>query len=193
MARPWFPEAKWTSFPNPPSAAPTSCSPASRPMLLACGSRWAASVWDAQTAEIRYVLGRDGGGLALVLVSTFLINHFDLFGLRQVWLFLRGCPYTHLPSRPRDLPARPPPALRRLAHRLLGDADDDRRTWSSPGRPPTSSRRSAGRNATWWNCGQKYADYRRACPYSCPRSPALPVGRPVIRVPILHPIARRQP
>lgn len=30
-------------------------------------------------------------------MSTFLLNHFELFGLRQVWLSLRGRPYTALP------------------------------------------------------------------------------------------------
>jgi hypothetical protein len=38
-------------------------------------------------------------GWAMVLASTFLIDHFDLFGLRQVWLFMRGREYTPVPFR----------------------------------------------------------------------------------------------
>ena len=38
-------------------------------------------------------------GWAIVLLSTFMINHFDLFGLRQVWLRVRGMQYTQVPFR----------------------------------------------------------------------------------------------
>ena len=37
------------------------------------------------------------GGYAVVALATFMINHFDLFGLRQVYMFARGERYRHLP------------------------------------------------------------------------------------------------
>jgi len=57
-------------------------------------------VWDIETPAIRVaLLALSLAGWALVFVSTFLINHFDLFGLRQVFMFLRGQPYTPLGFR----------------------------------------------------------------------------------------------
>lgn len=54
-------------------------------------------IWDIQNPTWRAAtLGVFASGWLLVLVTTFLINHFDLFGLRQVWLHLRGREYTSL-------------------------------------------------------------------------------------------------
>lgn len=57
-------------------------------------------VWNVTDPAARGIINYIFGfGFALVLVATFLINHFDLFGLRQVSLYLVGKPYTHLPFR----------------------------------------------------------------------------------------------
>lgn len=55
-------------------------------------------VWDIQLPAVRYALhALFVAGFGLVLLSSFLIDHFDLFGLRQVYLHLRGRPYTQRP------------------------------------------------------------------------------------------------
>lgn len=38
-------------------------------------------------------------GWLLIVWSTFAIDHWDLFGLRQAWLYARGRPYTPVPFR----------------------------------------------------------------------------------------------
>lgn len=57
-------------------------------------------IWQVEQPIARALLhGLFGFGWALVLLSTCLIHHFDLFGLRQVWLHLLGRPYTPLPFK----------------------------------------------------------------------------------------------
>jgi methanethiol S-methyltransferase len=54
-------------------------------------------VWKIQNEFGRLVLyGGFASGWILVLVATFVINHFDLFGLRQVWRHLLGQPQSNL-------------------------------------------------------------------------------------------------
>lgn len=42
-------------------------------------------------------------GWLIVFLSTFMINHFDLMGLRQVWLHLCDRPYQSIPFQTRAL------------------------------------------------------------------------------------------
>ena len=56
------------------------------------------AIWEAREPLVRgAVWAIFACGWLTVLATTFLINHFDLFGLRQVWLYFRGRPYAHLP------------------------------------------------------------------------------------------------
>ena len=97
MARPGF-KSWWTRFVPRPVERSTYVLLASI-VLLVLFWQWRpmpALVWDVRNAAGRYVLwALFFFGWAVVLLSTFLINHFDLFGLRQVYLHRRGEEYTH--------------------------------------------------------------------------------------------------
>jgi protein-S-isoprenylcysteine O-methyltransferase Ste14 len=55
-------------------------------------------VWNVDQPMLRAIVwAMFAFGWLQVLVMTFLIDHFDLFGLRQVWLHLRGKQYTRVP------------------------------------------------------------------------------------------------
>jgi methanethiol S-methyltransferase len=55
-------------------------------------------VWNATSrASVNFLHGLYAFGWLLLLYVTFLINHFDLFGLRQVWLQLVGRDYSPVP------------------------------------------------------------------------------------------------
>jgi methanethiol S-methyltransferase len=62
------------------------------------------AVWSVEAPAVRAVIwGASGAGVLLVVYSTFLTDHFDLFGLRQVWLYARGRPYSPVPFTERNL------------------------------------------------------------------------------------------
>ena len=100
MARPAF--KRWFTKWVPESAERSTYVLLSSLALIAMFAWWqplGGEVWNV-TSPVREMLwGGFAFGWLLVLVSTFLINHFDLFGLRQVWLQLMGKPYTHLEFR----------------------------------------------------------------------------------------------
>jgi protein-S-isoprenylcysteine O-methyltransferase Ste14 len=98
MARPAF--KRWFTKWIPESAERSTYVLLSSVALIAVIAWWqplGGMVWHVTDPTMRGVIwGAFAFGWLLLLVSTFLINHFDLFGLRQVWLQLLGRPYTHL-------------------------------------------------------------------------------------------------
>jgi methanethiol S-methyltransferase len=101
MARPWFKRRLTQLIPEP--AERSTYVLMSSLALIALFAFWqplGGVLWNVTDAGARNAINLAFGfGFALVLVTTFLINHFDLFGLRQVTLFLMGKPYTHLEFR----------------------------------------------------------------------------------------------
>ncbi len=96
MARRWFKE-RWTRIVPVPIERSTYVLFASVALgfLLWQWRPLGGVVWSVQQPAARIAIWiLFAWGWAQVLVMTFLINHFDLFGLRQVWLFLMGRPYT---------------------------------------------------------------------------------------------------
>jgi protein-S-isoprenylcysteine O-methyltransferase Ste14 len=101
MARPWF-KAWWTRIIPPAVERSTFVLAASLALALVFW-QWrpiGITVWSVDEPAGRALLwALFAAGWGTVLVVTFLINHFDLFGLRQVWLSLRGQPYTPVAFR----------------------------------------------------------------------------------------------
>jgi protein-S-isoprenylcysteine O-methyltransferase Ste14 len=101
MARPAF-KRWWTPF-VPPSVERSTYVWLSSAVLLLLYWQWRtmpAVIWDVRQPAGHMVLWAVFWlGWAIVFASTFMINHFDLFGLRQVYLAWRGKPYSELAFR----------------------------------------------------------------------------------------------
>ena len=113
MARPRF-KAWWTKIVPPPIERSVFVLAASLALIILflCWRPIDLIVWDVRNPilhDLIWVLF--WAGWATVLVSTFLINHFELFGLQQAWIHVRG----HQAAKPE---LRQPGFYRWVAHPL---------------------------------------------------------------------------
>lgn len=98
MARPFF-KRWWTSI-IPQSIERSTYVLFASLLLLLLYWQWlpiSDVIWDTENTVGGILLGSMYfAGWLIVFLSTFLINHFDLFGLRQIYLNWRGREYTSL-------------------------------------------------------------------------------------------------
>jgi methanethiol S-methyltransferase len=178
MARPWF-KTWWTRIVPQPIERSTYVAAASL-LLLFLYWQWRpipAQVWDVRSAPLAagiwtlYVVG-----WLLVFYSTFLIDHFELFGLKQV--------YRHFRELPEESPSFSVRSLYRLVRHplMLGFLIA---FWAAP--TMTLGRLLFAGVCTLWiffsiwleerdlltTLGEPYREYRRRTPMILP----LPRGR----------------
>jgi protein-S-isoprenylcysteine O-methyltransferase Ste14 len=95
MARQWFKRA-WTKIVPRPVERSTYVLAASLALLVLIRF-WQplpGVIWEVQSPALAMTLRALGAfGWLLVLVSTFLIDHFDLFGVKQVWRYFTNQAY----------------------------------------------------------------------------------------------------
>jgi protein-S-isoprenylcysteine O-methyltransferase Ste14 len=101
MARPAF-KRYWTRLVPQPIERSTYVLVSSL-MLALLMWQWrpmAAVVWNIESDAGRALMwAMFAAGWLMVPAVSLMINHFDLFGMRQVWLYFLGRPYEPLPFR----------------------------------------------------------------------------------------------
>ncbi len=99
MARPWF-KKSWTQIVPKPAERSTYVLVSSLALILLYW-QWRPMpeyLWHVESGAGRALLtGLMFTGFGIVLLATFTIDHFDLFGLRQVFLRFRNSDYFHRP------------------------------------------------------------------------------------------------
>src|SRR6188474_241773 len=101
MARPAF--KKWWTKIIPEAAERSTYVLLSSLCLLLMVWQWqpmGGLIWTVESPVFKNIITAIFvTGWLIVLLSTFMINHFDLFGLRQVWFYFTGKKYEPLQFR----------------------------------------------------------------------------------------------
>jgi protein-S-isoprenylcysteine O-methyltransferase Ste14 len=105
MARPAF-KSRWTRI--VPAVLERSVYVLTSSMTLTlialCWRSIPSPIFSIESTPLRMVLWAISFlGIGLTVWSTFLTDHFDLFGLRQAWLHMREREYTPVPFQERSL------------------------------------------------------------------------------------------